>query len=262
MEQHINSHIRPMMSPDERVETFNARLTEEGIVASASIRFTGWVTEISVADPEVLNEFRLLHHLERYSFTADYLKECGDSGLQYFDIGIGEAHGVLHLLKRSPPELISRVVGIEIDPGIAASIRSAYPQFDVVQGNIEEAEVAGSFDVISCFELIGNESLSSDEALLTRLDRLCAPGGRLFISIAGFDSTAHGRELAKSYSARIYNGESFQAMVRRSLPAYKLEYFGQIYPLKRMFASQVGVWPNPGLAVESDFLICVAEKPA
>ena len=261
MESGVNNEIRPS-APGGDIESVLERLLRTGITFKATGTFSGWMQRVEVDAPndEVLNYFRLLHHLERYWFAADLLESWKEKDLAVIDIGLGEAHGLLQFLNRMPGSMTGRTVGVEIDKEIADRVRAQYPFIEVLNANVEEVNNTEAFDIVFCFELMGNKSLSSDERLLQQLDRLCSPGGYIFLSIAAFASSEAGQTRAKDYSARIYDTNSFKEIVGRMFSEYRTRFFGQVYPLKRMFPSQVGVRENPGLERDTDFLICVAKK--
>lgn len=255
----VNNEIRPSLPPGE-VEQTLARLLHSGCTIRTTVRFAGWVQSIDSEDAAILNDLRLLHHIERYWFAADLLKPLGLRNICVVDIGIGEAHGILQFLKNVPDGTIRRTVGIEVDKEAAQRAKAEFPFLEIIHANVVKLALEDSFDVVFCYELMGNESIGSDEVLLQQLDKLCAPGGRIFLSIAAFGNTAAGRTRAKNYSARIYDSRGFIRLANRVLSGYQFRFFGQIYPLKRMFQGAVGVWENPELKQETDFLICVATK--
>lgn len=259
MDECINDEIRPAIGVDD-VEQLVDRMVRNGCTFKTTVTFAGWVQKVDVDTPAVANDFRVLHHMERYWFAADFLKPLGLKNLSVIDVGLGEAHGVLQFLKHLPSTMIGKTVGVEIDKEIADRMQVQYPFIELINANIEELSTPDVFDVVFCYELMGNKSLSSDDILLQQLDNLCAPNGHIFLSIAGFGNTEAGRTRTKDYSARIYDTPGFISILKRMLPGYHIRFFGQIYPLKRMFQSQIGVWENPGLEKDTDFLICVARK--
>ncbi|MBI4317873.1 MAG: class I SAM-dependent methyltransferase [Chloroflexi bacterium] len=259
-EEIVNNQIRPSVV-DEDVENVLDRLLRNGCTFQANVTFTaGRVDRIEASSPRVVNDFRVLHHVERYWFAKAFVRSLAGQNVSVVDIGSGEALGLRELM-RGCPEIV-RAVGVEVDETIANAVRDRYPFVDTIVANIEELDVPDPFDIVLCFELMGNNSLTSDEALLQRLDKLCAPGGHVFLSTAAYGDTKTGRTRAKDYSARIYDSRSFIDIMTRSFPDYSIRFFGQTYPLKRMSTRQVGVWENPGLEKETDFLICVARKPS
>lgn len=72
-----------------------------------------------------------------------------------------------------------RVTGVELNP--LAAREAARHLHRVVQGDIEELELEGPFDLVLALELV--EHLVESEAFLGRLPRLLAPGGRAVLSI-------------------------------------------------------------------------------
>ena len=258
-ERVINDEIRPSVrgyNPD----TVIWQLINKERSFNVNVDFKGWVRRIDTDSPKLLNELRLYHHVERYWFVRDYLKSLGKNNLNVFDIGIGEGHGIREMKKNVENIMFKKISGIEIDRQIASELKTKMPDVDIHTDNIEKFESAEKYDAVLCFELIGNESLSSDEILIQKLDKLCIPGGHIFLSIAAFGDSAISVKRAKKYSPRIYNRDSFKEIIERCLCNYRISYYGQIYPIKRMFSEQVGVWENPLLKRETDFLICVAEK--
>lgn len=72
-----------------------------------------------------------------------------------------------------------RVTGVELNPVVARE--AARHLHRVVQGDIQNLEIAGGYDAVLALELV--EHLVDAEGFLARIRRLLAPGGRAILSI-------------------------------------------------------------------------------
>jgi len=257
----INDEVRPS-SKQLDIKVLLNQLLEDGVTFDAEIFFNKWTRSIEINSPYLLNAFRILHHYERYWFSADYVKErFTKNNICVFDVGVGEGHSLHQFVERFSTNNVSiDCNGIEIDKNIIAITKKLYPDINIIDGNILIKEINNTYDVVFCFELIGNCSLNSDKLLLNKIKDICAHNGYIFLSIANFLGTEEGEDRAKDYSARLYNSQSFIKLIKGVFHRDKIEYFGQLYPLKRVIPSLNGIWPNPGLDKETDFLIAVIKK--
>lgn len=254
----LNNHHRPIA---RNLDTDKLKEKEYNL-SGVSVDFAdGYVQNIITKDPELLTYFRVLHHKERYEFSSKLLTQSSNPIGSILDIGIAEgvgAHFVQQQLRQNN-NVVPAVTGLELDSNTAIQCRKSHPDFTVLQKNVLEFNSKKSFDVVFCFELLGNMSIEDDSILLRKIRELMAPRGMAFISIAVFDESKAGRQKRKDYSARIYNRNSFKALLNSVFPATQTQFFGQIYPLKRMYKEQVGVWANHQNKLPTDFCIAVVK---
>ncbi|HEX5758421.1 MAG TPA: class I SAM-dependent methyltransferase, partial [Thermoanaerobaculia bacterium] len=118
---------------------------------------------------------------------ADVLPFVPAGAREVLEVGCGR--GVTGRLLQE--RLGCRVTGVELNP-LAA--REAARHLDrVVQGDVEELEIDGTFDVVLALELV--EHLVESEAFLARLPRLLAPGGRAVLSVPNVGHWAVAEDL-------------------------------------------------------------------
>jgi 2-polyprenyl-3-methyl-5-hydroxy-6-metoxy-1,4-benzoquinol methylase len=93
------------------------------------------------------------------------------------DVGCGSGLTGTLLRPRGP----SRLVGVELNPEVAAIAARTYDE--VLVGRAEEllAELQGQFDTILCYDVL--EHLVDPWGVLAELARLCVSGGRLHVSV-------------------------------------------------------------------------------
>lgn len=221
----------------------------------------GKIASIQVSDDAFATYMRVLHHLERYEFAAQLLNNKKTEVDCVIDIGIANGYGIsafCKLLNHSTPT----VTGVEIDPSIMKECQAKHPEFTVLSDDILALNCEDTFDVITCFELLGNSSLVTDEALMDKIKSLLSPKGVAFLSIAIFDESEHGRARKKDYSERIYSAQSFQSLFKKCFDSekYRLSFFTQSYPLKRFLTDSDCIWPMMPGKHASDFAIAVIES--
>ena len=255
-----NKDIRPSIAYEDLKE-FDDRILNGLEKINCTINFrNSYVETIDTIDQAILNDFRILHHMERYIFAKNYIEKNELKDLKIIDIGIGEGLAIAKLFNHLSPNIISKVVGLEIDEAVSKNLMKQYQNIEVINQGIDDYITKDKFNIILCYELLGNESLKSDNDLLDSLDNLCAKNGHIFFSSKIYRNKELGKLRKKRYDARIYDTKSFVKLMSNNLSKYKLNYFSQTYPLKRMKSSESGVWENPQLNIEADFAICVAKK--
>jgi len=254
-----NNHDRPEFDAFDLTQTINKPLSLNDVNVTFE---SGRVTSISVSDPQLLTYFRLLHHLERYQFALGWLAKQNHSIQHILDIGSGDGYGMRALYEglRQQSNKKPLVTSIELDSDVAALCRKNNPEFDVIQKNIIDLEPQPRYDLVLCFELLGNASLASDLELLKRIMLSLNSQGCAFVSIATFDESEFGRTRRKSYSARIYNRQSLLDTVKQVFPEHEISLYGQYYPLKRIAVPDEAVWPNFDGERSADFSIVVIHR--
>jgi 2-polyprenyl-3-methyl-5-hydroxy-6-metoxy-1,4-benzoquinol methylase len=219
---------------------------------SADVNFNGNYVQDIDTSARVAALFKRLHHFERYSFIKRILPKRKRIR-SILDAGTGDARGLVELHHTLKP---SRCVGIEVDKTIARRSQRNCPFLSIINANIEDFKPKETFELVVCFEVLGHKSLKSDMWLMRKLVKWCAPDGYIFISTPNYSNMSR----TKDYHARLYNPKSFAYLINQTFTGCRNRFFGQIYPLKRMFRSQVGIWDNEGFHRDADFLICVAHN--
>jgi SAM-dependent methyltransferase len=106
--------------------------------------------------------------------TANWL-ESGPGRI--LDAGCGEGYGA-DLLQRAGA---ARVVGLDYEPTTLRHLAKAYPQINLVQGNlVETGFAAGSFDLAVSLQTI--EHLWEQPRFVTECARILKPGSTLILS--------------------------------------------------------------------------------
>jgi 2-polyprenyl-6-hydroxyphenyl methylase/3-demethylubiquinone-9 3-methyltransferase len=125
-------------------------------------------------------EFRPLHILNpvRAGFVAE---RTTLSGARVLDVGCGGG-----LLCESLARAGAKVTGIDLAPGMieVARLHASEQELDVnyrvVSAEEVASESAGSFDVVTCMEML--EHVPNPERMIATLASLVRPGGTVFIS--------------------------------------------------------------------------------
>ncbi len=111
----------------------------------------------------------------------DLLRHVHGEGLTVLDLGCATGRNGRHLLERG---VARRVLGVELDPAMAAEARRHYER--VLGADLDQpaamAELEGeSFDCVLAGDVL--EHLREPERLLGRLTALLSPGGRIIVSV-------------------------------------------------------------------------------
>lgn len=113
-------------------------------------------------------------------------------------------------------DAFDRVIALEPEPHLAERCRER--GLEVVQARVEDAELDGTVDVVTAFEVI--EHLFSPREFLTRCAQMLRPGGLLVLTcpnVGGFDVQALGEASATVDAEHLnyFNPASLGALVER-----------------------------------------------
>jgi len=96
------------------------------------------------------------------------------AGAVVLDAGVGEGYGAALLAATA-----RRVVGLELDPAVAAHVGGRYPQVATVRADLQAFPVAdGAVDAVVTLQVV--EHLRDQPGFLAECARVLRPGGRLF----------------------------------------------------------------------------------
>jgi SAM-dependent methyltransferase len=132
-------------------------------------------------------------------------------GARVLDGGSGVGFWVNYYLRQG-----ARVTGIELTEAGATLLRQRFPQATIVQGDLAETDPGGTFDVVSCCDVLYH--ITDDarwEAALRRLARAVERGGVLLVSdvVGGWHGplAAHCRPREKARYAAVLASEGLTA---------------------------------------------------
>ncbi len=229
-----DKEIRPTLELD-RVDNLPRLLSEMGYKVKEVLDF---------------NEMRVLHHMERYWLICHLFKNQPINSL--LDVGCGKALGIREIFNKLPQ--LREIVGIERADGVYQEVVDTLyrdgTQVNVLPIAAERSYLHGHFDVVSCYEVLGDEHVPNDNDLMGMLYRYSSK--HIFLSCPNYRDRAR-----KSYLKRVYTFEEFAAMCENNFPGCKLTYYGQLHPVNREKPADIGIFPWDE---RSDFLICYAEK--
>ncbi|PVZ14666.1 class I SAM-dependent methyltransferase [Actinomycetospora cinnamomea] len=95
------------------------------------------------------------------------------AGAVVLDAGVGEGYGAALLASSA-----RRVIGLELDPGVASHVGARYPRIGAVRADLQAFPVAdGSVDAVVNLQVI--EHLWDQPGFLAECARALRPGGRL-----------------------------------------------------------------------------------
>ena len=143
--------------------------------------------------PVAVDNTALVHRFGDYSKgqREDLIRLLPDTAVNVLDIGcaMGE-YG--RRLKELRPGV--RLTGVEADSGLARRASLYYD--DVINSPIEKARLAGgAFDAVNCGDIL--EHLQNPWGILSRLNRLLAPGGTLVTSLPNIGHWSIVQDLMK-----------------------------------------------------------------
>ncbi len=119
----------------------------------------------------------------------------GRRGLEALDVGCGAG---LSLIRLAGHREIARVVGLEPDPG-ALRLARRHRGFTLIEGSALELPFeAGSFDVLTCFDVFQHLPDGGDRVAAAEMARVLRPGG---VAVVRSNSAGFGLGRASGGSA-------------------------------------------------------------
>jgi 2-polyprenyl-3-methyl-5-hydroxy-6-metoxy-1,4-benzoquinol methylase len=118
---------------------------------------------------------------DRLEFYGDIASRC--AGLQpasIVDIGCGTGHLLRRVLDALPHEP-HVVVGVDYTRSAISVARRLVPEGTFVVADMNTVDLGQHFDLVLCTEVL--EHLDKPESALASLAGMCAPGGRMLISV-------------------------------------------------------------------------------
>jgi SAM-dependent methyltransferase len=126
--------------------------------------------------PEAADSVELLMHAHRYEIAAAWA-----AGRRVLDFGTGDGYGARRLA-----DVADSVVGIDRDEKTIAQARLKYPharlQFTVGDLTHLEQMKPGSFDLLSCFEMLEHVDAAEQRRFISAFARVLGDGGVLVAS--------------------------------------------------------------------------------
>lgn len=174
------------------------------------------------------NELRVIHHVERYCFISTLINEEKYNGnkLNIIDLGCGEGIGLKYLRDRLPKYFLDEINGLDVIDKVAIPFTTILPNSKFHHSGIEEFDKDG-FDIVLCLEVLGDESISSPENLLRKLDTISNNNALIFVSIPNYgDAASH------KYFKTTFTPETFKNIIENNFKNLEIEFYGQQYPTK------------------------------
>jgi 2-polyprenyl-3-methyl-5-hydroxy-6-metoxy-1,4-benzoquinol methylase len=115
--------------------------------------------------------------LALYALVADHC--AARPAATAVDVGCGTGHALLALQRRLPAVALT---GLDYAAVGVARARALLPAATFVVGDLYDAALsAGAYDLVLCLETL--EHLTDPAAAVVELRRLCAPGGRVVLTV-------------------------------------------------------------------------------
>jgi 2-polyprenyl-3-methyl-5-hydroxy-6-metoxy-1,4-benzoquinol methylase len=150
-------------------------------------------------------------HLARYWLAVQYIR-ARDVVL---DLGCGLGYGTAMLAAASPAE---RVLGVDADAAALEYATTIYGQaapgveFRLCPAEALSELPSASFDMVVAFEIL--EHLRDPQAVLSEIDRLLRPAGRIVVSVPNRWVDATGRD-PNPHHLHVYDGDTLRAQLER-----------------------------------------------
>lgn len=160
--------------PDETSSANDELTAFAGLVCEASgSDFAAFMHERYI--PGTWAKIAEYEHLPRYAFALAHAQ-----GARVLDFGCGSGYGSARLAT-----VAASVVGLDIDEGALEWARTTHkhPRLSFIRrDDLGRGLDAGTFDLVTCFEMIEHVDHATQIEAVTSIARLLAPGGRLIIS--------------------------------------------------------------------------------
>jgi len=176
------------------------------------------------------NNVRILHHMERYEFMAQYLLSyySKDQSIDLLDAGCGLSYGMNIIKNVIDNQMYLNLVGIDIDSSTIKRASEINKEASFFCQDICDISLLKKYDVIILFEVLGNAAIDSDQFLLAKLKNLLKPNGLIFISIPSY-----GDKQPRDYFKRLYNQQIFNDLIKKIFNNWTCNFYGQFYPKNR-----------------------------
>lgn len=222
--QHALGSSEPVSTFDDEKSALNpATMSQEGLLAIASgSDFAAFMQERYV--PGTWSEIAAYEHRPRYALACALA-----AGKRVLDFGCGSGYGAADLA-----QVAAQVIAIDISEDALSYAREHHKAPNLTferRSDLGEGLPEGSFDLITCFELIEHLERSEQLRLLTSLDRLLTPDGLLIVSTPNPAATAHYGE--NPFHLHEMSETEFRSTLTASFP--EVSFLGQVIAPAVMF---------------------------
>ena len=172
----------------------------------------------------------------RYRLALHWLALGSESSERMLDVGAGNGAFMVEVVKRAPRV---EIYGAEYSQ---AAIDLASPRLKDrlalcdLQGD-QPLPWGGRFQVITCMEVL--EHLPDDELALRHIANALSPGGRLFVSVPGWQAKWGPQDVAAGHVRRYEPEVLSERMTRAGLSVLRMKCWGG--PLAWMYLSAADV---------------------
>ena len=177
-----------------------------------------------------MDDLRILHHMERYQFSALRASQLfdGDNNVCVLDVGCGLGYGMEVFMQHVDEDSFIDITGIDIDEDAIKNASLRYPDFDFMCDDVCLMSEDKKYDVVMFFEVLGNENIKDDVESLSKLKNILSDNGIIIISIPNY-----GGQKPKEYFTRLYNDNTFKEIMINTYVDMNINLFGQLHPINR-----------------------------
>jgi SAM-dependent methyltransferase len=133
-------------------------------------------------------------HRARRGLSRTLLRRYGvKTGTRWLDLGCGPGANLAMLDDRAP----ERVVGFDLSPLALELARQARPQAQLVRGDLNQPLPFRdrTFDLVTIYNVLYHQWISSELAVMREACRVLAPGGLLLLTEPAFPSITRGNDI-------------------------------------------------------------------
>jgi SAM-dependent methyltransferase len=148
-----------------------------------------------------------------------------DRSARILDVGCGTGYSALWLRERLGGDA---VFGLDVSPH-AATFWPERGISEVALGSVENIPFdSGSFNLVTCFDVIYQLSRSGAESALCEINRVLEPGGLLFIREPAYDWMRGSHDIAVATSHRFTSSELVRLLKSQGLHPRRATYANAI----------------------------------
>lgn len=175
-------------------------------------------------------DFYWWHRARRSLSRALLLRHGLKKGARWLDLGCGPGANLAMLEDEAP----SQVIGLDLSPLALALARKARPGTQLIRADLNQPLPFrdGSFDLVTIYNVLYHQWITSELTILREVRRVLVPGGLLLLTEPAFPILARRLDIAVMTRRRYVEKEFDDLFARSGLQPLFGSYFASFgYPL-------------------------------